>query len=92
MPDSPDEESATSKEPTTSRKRKRKPRTRPTPAPGSEARDLESLLDPDSILGRVHFTTPKGNTYEMIITDQMEQYDEPESLPRPERRRKKRPK
>jgi hypothetical protein len=90
MPDSPDQESAAGKEPTASRKRKRKPGIRPNPAAGPEAKDLESLLDPDSILGRVHFTTPKGNTYEMVITDQMDQYDKPESLPRPERRRKKR--
>ena len=91
MPDSPDQEPAAGNESSAGHKRKRKPKPKPNPAPGPEPRDLESLLDPDSILDRVHFTAPDGTTYEMIITDQMDQYDKPAKLPRRKRRQKKGP-
>jgi hypothetical protein len=49
-------------------------------APKSEPKALppQDLPDPESIMGEVPFTSPKGNTYRIIITDERDAYEESE--------------
>ncbi|HYP39729.1 MAG TPA: hypothetical protein VEX13_05145 [Chloroflexia bacterium] len=49
-------------------------------APKSKPKSLppQDLPDPESIIAEVPFTSPKGNTYRIIITDEMDPYDEPD--------------
>jgi hypothetical protein len=90
MPHSSDQESASGKARAADRKSKSNSRTKRNPTPRQELPDLDSLLDLASEADVVYFTTPKGNTYAMIETDQMDSYDKPESPPKPKRVRKKR--
>ena len=58
----------------------------PEPAPGLD------LPDPESIIEERSFTSPKGRTYRILVTDELDAYEEPEPPPepKPKRSRKKR--
>jgi hypothetical protein len=64
-------------------RKKRSTKGKEKAAPKSEALPLppQDLPDPESIVAEVPFTSPKGNTYRIIITDEMDLYDEPERPP-----------
>ena len=62
------------KKPATRRKEKAAPKPESRPLPPQD------LPDPDSIVAEVPFTSPKGNTYRIVITDEMDPYDQPEQV------------
>jgi len=45
-------------------------------------RPRQDLPDPGSIIKEVPFTSPKGNTYRIIVTNEKDPYEEPESHPK----------
>jgi hypothetical protein len=47
--------------------------------------DLDEILDPDSVVSESTFTSPKGNKYRVITTDEMDPYDKPEKPPKKKR-------
>ncbi len=65
MPRSPRKKRATG------RKEKASAKSKPEPLPPHD------LPDPESIIAEVPFTSPKGNTYRIIVTDEKDPYDEP---------------
>ena len=80
MPHSPDKDSTTPKP-------KRKKRAKPgAGAKPTSRQDLEDILDPASIIGEATLTSPKGNTYRVITTDEMDPYDKPERAPKKKRK------
>ncbi|HYO50831.1 MAG TPA: hypothetical protein VEW94_13345 [Chloroflexia bacterium] len=63
------------KKTTNSRKEKAAPKSEALPLPPQD------LPDPESVIAEVPFTSPKGNTYRIIITDEVDAYEEPERPP-----------
>ena len=68
------------KEPVTRRRRKAKPRTK------SKAGPNPTLPDPDTIIEEKQLTSPKGRTYRVIVTDQVDGYEEPKRPPKKRRK------
>jgi hypothetical protein len=58
----------------------------PAPQEPESAPGLD-LPDPDSVVEKRYFTSPKGNRYEILVTDEGDVYDKPE---RPRKKRRKR--
>jgi hypothetical protein len=50
-----------------------------TPPPHSPHSNTppQDLPDPDTVITEVPFTSPKGHTYRIIVTNQTDQYDPP---------------
>ena len=75
MPRSPDKKPAGS-----GGKDKAPADTGPKPLPNPD------LPDPESIIDEISFTSPKGHTYRILVTDELDAYEEPKQ----KRSRKKR--
>lgn len=71
------------KEPTTGHKKKSgksgsKSKSKPTPR--------QDLPDAKSIIDEVQFTSPKGRTYRIIVTNEVDEYEEPKHPPKKRRK------
>src|SRR6478609_4685573 len=53
----------------------RKAKSDATPTPTSTP--PQDLPDPDTIIAEVPITSPKGNTYRILVTNQTDEYDPP---------------
>ena len=49
----------------------------PDATPASIPTPPQDLPDPDTIITEVPFTSPKGNTYRILVTNQTDEYDPP---------------
>ena len=47
----------------------------------------QDLPDPNSIIDEMSFTSPKGNTYRIIVTNERDPYDKPVDPPKKRRKR-----
>lgn len=65
------------------KKRKNQPHRAPAPVPDTTPDATptptppQDLPDPDTVIAEVPFTSPKGHTYRIIVTNQTDAYDPP---------------
>jgi hypothetical protein len=72
--------------PRPSRKKTTGGKEKAAPKPERGRLPPQDLPEPESIIAEVPFTSPKGNTYRIIVTDEMDEYDEPERPPEKQRK------